>query len=377
MNTENTKLILRNLDPKNFESKRALYRHLAQAGVGSVNQLRSRYHRNAYGFRDVVDEFFNKADIEEMREELESVVYYSGLNNQEYDLQYRIDEYERTRRAHEYETQKYIFNTEQDWSVIMNMSDLHLDDEGTNVKLIFDTVDFFNSPNTVFASLGDIGNFWIHNWSAKLGLKSKLGPNDAIKLANLLAEKMGKRHRLAQVGNHDEWVIDSVGFDPFETMYKLHNPDILYKRFPSVVKFTNNTTESEWIKYNHYYKGGASMWNPHQSNVKHLLTKESNSVNFAITGHYHWPVASFAQFPFENRIVKSLLLGSPKSFDEYALSLGLKGNENLNPFGFIFLYNGITEVVTDLNVAKYKFTQLKNKKYNEELNLEEFYERNN
>lgn len=351
--TLDLKTILDKLNPEDFNTNNDLYRYLEQYNFGVFNTLRGWYQKNSE-FKQLIDEWRNSTDI----------VFEEYIPDDNVDLEKLIESrdalYQKESKKHSIETQRAMFKVDTDFSVSVIVSDPHFDDAGSNIKLFFDTIKYFNQfDETMFISLGDWANFWIQNWSSKMAVTSNLTPANGIELTIEALKLMGNKHKISCLGNHDEWAINAIGYDIFEQFCKQYSPNILYSKHSVIAKFFNNTTQSEWIKFNHYFKGGKSMWNPHQSNIRHLMLNESTDVNFAVSGHYHWPQASYGEFPFENRIIKSLLLGSIKDFDEYAKSLGMSANAVTNPFGFIFLYDGHQEVITNIEIAKMRFKQLK------------------
>lgn len=343
--SEKSKLmsVLADLD-LNSMSNAELFRYLESCGFGDAEGLKSRYRRNSFEFRTVIENIRNgNSDVE-----------ITELINREPDYTYILSDRERAyakkEEEYKYETKRYHFNVPHDWAMFMFGSDYHLDDEGANVLLLVRTIEMFAQfAQTRFISLGDWANFWVDNWSSKLALTSKYTPSDAIDVTKLVAQKMGNKHILSQVGNHDKW-ITKIGFDGLKLVLEQYSSNLLYKQFPTVFKLSCNSYMTDWIKTAHYYKAGSSMWNPHQSNIKHLLSHEVD-VNFTITGHYHWPKTAYGEFPFDNRVIRSLLLGSIKSFDDYALELGLKSKENSAPFAFLFLYDGRERIITDIDEA--------------------------
>lgn len=353
--TEKSKLVavLADLD-LNDMSNAELFRYLETCGFGDYEALKSRYKRNSYNFRSIIE------DVRNGNSEVEITDLINREPNYTFILNDRERAYNKKQEEYKYETKRYHFNVPHNWAMFMVGSDYHLDDEGANVLLLIRTIEMFAQfEQTRFISLGDWGNFWVDNWSSKLALTSRYNPSDVIDLTKLVADKMGNKHILAQVGNHDKWIA-KVGFDGLQLVLEQYSDNLLYKQFPTVFKLSCNSYMTGWIKTAHYYKAGSSMWNPHQSNIKHLLTHEVD-VDFTITGHFHWPLTAYGEFPFDNRVIRSLLLGSIKSYDDYALELGLKSKENNAPFAFIFLYEGGERIITDIDEA-YDFCRFLNYK---------------
>lgn len=333
--------------PTAFPTNIALFNELEASGYGAAEMWKSRYKRDTNGFKVEVSQW--RKDNGKKQDIIVNTYVEPTIDEV---LDARKQDYKNKKNKFLFENRRRIFKLDYDWTCVFNMSDLHLDDDFTNVPYLFETVNKFRKfPQTIFANLTDINNWWQDAWAQSMAITSHYTPEDGYNIHLELLKTMGEQLKVYIHGNHENFALKGNGYDFIKRDVLGYSPDVAFNKFSQTVRFENNTTSSDWIKFAHQHLGGKSMYNPHQQNIRHLQTKESDDVNFTVTGHYHYPHAAYGEFPFNNRFIKSLLLGSIKNFDDYALKLGYSQEENLNIFGFIFLHDGIQRVITDVDEA--------------------------
>jgi UDP-2,3-diacylglucosamine pyrophosphatase LpxH len=343
---------LRNLSPATLPTNADLYRKLQSLELGTFEGLKSRYKRDTDGFRDIINEW---------REGYESNV--SQYTEYTPPVEQTVDEYVKDREAmfaetqRQYidETQRHLIRVGKTWGIAMLFADTHAEASSSDIGLLVNTIKFFDQFPTVHIFNGDLGDFftsagpWGNAIAVDTAYHNQLRINNAITAMDKLLPLLNLKAFIE--GNHDAFLNNAAKLDITKMKVHQYHPDCLYRRISATIKFITDDNESDWIKFQHQVPGRSSI-NLHGGPNKHVLSMMPHDVSWLVTGHYHWPVASMSQSPFPNKTVRSILLGSIKSFDDYSMSLGHESNRNESPFAFVFVYDGVWEVITDLDVAK-------------------------
>ena len=353
MNTIQQELQELDIETTNAE----LYRLLEGLGLGDREMFKSRYKRNTDGFRDLLSEW-RQDETESYGDNVESSDWSDTVDDQEW---YEVDRFTQSdiKPINDITTEQYLrqqaklfkahmdshsqgrqqvkFKVAGQWTALMTFADVHMEDHGANTELLFNTIEKFNAFGPMrYADLGDLGNFFgIQDWSTRIVAQQKYTNADTYDSAKRLFKLMGQRKLVSVVGNHDEWITKTLGFDPIKELANNFAPNSLYRPFEAIIQLGSESGWTEKILLSHSFKGRA-MWNPHHATIKSLTFNYPIDVNFAISGHFHFNRTSLATFPFETRFIKSGLLGTIKSGDDYSQSLGYASNQNTEPFIFIF-----------------------------------------
>lgn len=324
-------------NPLDFPTNAALYARLERSGYGTAVMFESRYKRDTEGFRTAVLDWRNTT-----KTSLEDVVQYTpskSLSDVDY-RKYRAEVYERQRTKYMEETARYGVKIGDEWGCQVFISDTHLEDEASNLELLLSMIEYFGQYRNVgFADLGDVGN-WFNSagdWGARINKNAELNIDDTVKSLHMYLAAIPVLN-VFTVGNHEEFLINSAGYDFVKPIVLHYHPNCIYRRYNAVVKFTTDNTQSEWIKLTHK-TSGRSKNNNHHGPINNLKEQELD-VNTIVTGHYHYDTTTVASFNTSRRKLTSIALGSIKSWDSFAMHLGYPAGECKSPFAFMFLDQG-------------------------------------
>ncbi len=196
---------------------------------------------------------------------------------------------------------------------IMHMGDPHIDDDGTDVRLLKRHVDVVNATEGMFAgNVGDASNNWVGRL-ARLYAQQSTSAAEAWVLVEWLVHATKWIYLVG--GNHDVWSGDG---DPIKWMAKMAR--IQYEHHGARLGLTFPNKRVIRVNARHDWKGH-SMWHTTHGPVKaatmgwrdHVLT----------CGHLHISGYEPVRDPSSGLISHALRVGSYKTYDRFAKQLGL------------------------------------------------------
>jgi UDP-2,3-diacylglucosamine pyrophosphatase LpxH len=194
--------------------------------------------------------------------------------------------------------------------------DLHVDDDGTDIKLAFEHADLFDGRQEALfaANVGDLWNNWIGSLKRLWENQSTSGAE-----AKLLLE-----HWLAKIawlmfikGNHDEW---SGTNDPLDYILKGKSIVTRGTRCQVNLHFPNGRVFKIYIA--HDFKG-KSMYTSSFGPAK--KAQFHRQADLYICGHLHDSAYQHGFHP-DGRMWHAMRLGSYKKIDDYAEKIDVEPN---------------------------------------------------
>ena len=197
---------------------------------------------------------------------------------------------------------------------IVHFGDPHVDDDGTDLKLLKDHVEIVNSTEGLFgANLGDLSNNWVGRL-ARLWADQSTNAQQAWMLTEWLVKSCDWLYLIG--GNHDLW---SGAGDPIKWMAR-HISGIHESWGVRIaLQFPNN--KQVRINARHDFSG-SSMWNPAHGPMKAIQGGWRDHV--LTCGHRH---ISFSAGPLKDPATGllswAIRCAGYKTLDGYAKQLGL------------------------------------------------------
>lgn len=351
---------------RDFESKRQAYIYLAEMldnttdtwrryeGIVRRNpKLNKKLNRLIDGVLedssmfDFVDDYDNIEIEESLTDPFETT------EEEQAYLDYRRVLYEaKIKKNNELITPK-LFRVDHPWFMLMHVSDMHLDDEGSDIWLIIDTLNKLNGFPFRIVNGGDNTNNFFKAWAKHIQQESRLTPNDGVKALSIVSKKMQDNLIAGILGNHDRWIDDEIGINPYTMIIENYCKNVVLQPEYLIYDVYSSVSNAKYglTLLTHGNVGGRSSKNPHHANTNVWLDMEY-SFDRVISGHFHWPTAAVAQIPLKSGTFESHLLGSLKGGDQYARGLHLRNRPNINPFTFTFcLPDGLRFSVADKELA--------------------------
>ncbi len=196
---------------------------------------------------------------------------------------------------------------------IAHMGDPHVDDDGTDIRLLREHVDIINRTEGLFAgNVGDFSNNWVGRLARLYGEQS-LSAAEAWVLVEWLIRSVRWLYLVS--GNHDCWA--GAG-DPIKWMAK--SARLQYEAHGMRMGLTFPNGRVIRVNARHDFSG-RSQWNTAHGPSKaaqmgwrdHVLT----------CGHTHVSGYQIVRDPSSGLISHALRVGSYKTFDRYAEEKGL------------------------------------------------------
>ncbi len=228
------------------------------------------------------------------------------------------------RRIEEY-GRRLAQDTAQKWHTIRLRSnapiglgfigDLHLDDDGTDIKLAFQHAELFNgSVDGLYAGfLGDIWNNWVGRLQ-RLWADQSINAKEAQAIVELYFERIA--HVLFFIlGNHDLW---NGKEDILQYMLQART-DVMSKHAQRIRLVFPNGREVR-IMARHTF-AGRSQWTANFGALK--AAQLDGSCDIYAAGHIHTSGYSHGWHEGSERMWHALQVASYKALDDYPVELGL------------------------------------------------------
>ena len=198
---------------------------------------------------------------------------------------------------------------------LMMMGDPHLDDEGTDLRLVTEHVDIIKrTPGCYAVCVGDLSNNWpMGGRLAKKHADQSVTREQEKKLVRWFLDTLRDRWAGLVIGNHDLWNNDKAWLS------SVLNPDVYPVGNDELRVRLNFPRGTYGIHIRHDFKGG-SMYSTTHAPFKAALMGRDN-FDLYVCGHRHvWGLRSE---PLKNReAALAMRLGAYKLHDEYAVTLG-------------------------------------------------------
>lgn len=228
------------------------------------------------------------------------------------------------RRIKEFERKREIYNREKLIQVRVKLDgpigigfqgDVHLDDDGTDLKKVFDDLDLFDGRHEgLFAAgLGDIVNNWMgklaHLWS-----QQSTSHAEAIALAEAYLQRVDWLFFI--LGNHDAW---SGRNDLYREMIKNNTRIVKDGKVRVALRLPNGRNVKIYAVHGF---SGKSMWTPVYGALK-AAQLDGMHHDIYVGGHTHVAAYSHGMRPSSEQIWHALQVASYKTLDRYAEELNL------------------------------------------------------
>lgn len=196
---------------------------------------------------------------------------------------------------------------------IAHFGDPHIDDDGTDIELLYKHADIINETEGLFAgNVGDMHNNWIGRLGRLYGQQST-SANDAWRLVEHFIGKVNWLYLVG--GNHDAWT--GAG-DPLDWMVSYGGGVFANWGVRMNLKFPNG--KEVRINSRHDFKGH-SQWNTAHGLSKAIQMGWRDHILTA--GHTHVSGYQVLKDPSTGLISHALRVGSYKTHDRYAIEKGL------------------------------------------------------
>lgn len=191
--------------------------------------------------------------------------------------------------------------------------DLHIDDPGTNFRLIEDHTQLvMKTPGMFACAVGDLQNAWIGRL-ARLYAMQSTSAREAWALVEWWIGEIGPKLLFINNGNHDIWTHNVNNLDPLEWIKGQHT---IVGRRGVRVELRLPGGKSVTINCRHDFRG-RSEWNPAFGVAK--STRLSGHVDdLALAGHIHTAGYAPLKNPLTKKVCHSLRVASYKEIDDFA-----------------------------------------------------------
>ncbi len=235
------------------------------------------------------------------------------------------------RRVKQFEQKKARFEQEKLIPVKMNidgpigigfMGDPHVDDDGTDLKQLYEHADLFDGRNKgLFATnLGDVSN----NWSGKLARLWAEQSTSANESKAIVTDFLGRVNWLFYIhGNHDKW---SNGTDLLNEILRENTLIAKDDKIRTEIKLPNG--KSFRIYAVHGF-AGKSMWSEVYGAAK-KAQMDGEHHDIYVAGHIHTSGYTHGMRPSTDQMWHALQVASYKKIDRYAEELNLDSKDLYN-----------------------------------------------
>lgn len=201
---------------------------------------------------------------------------------------------------------------------IAHFGDPHVDDDGTNLRQLYDHVKLVNDTDGLFgANIGDNTNNWVGRLQRLYGSQST-SSKEAWQICEHFIKSVDWLYLIG--GNHDAW---SGSGDPLKWICG----DSLYTKHGQRMKLIFPNGKEVFINARHQWRGN-SMWNTAHSISKSAQMGMDDHV--LVGGHTHVSGYQVVKNPNSGRISHCVQVASYKHFDKYAEEKGFEDKDIFN-----------------------------------------------
>lgn len=209
---------------------------------------------------------------------------------------------------------------------ILHFGDPHVDDDGTDWRLLLRHIGIVRSSPAIFAAnVGDTRNNWVGRLARLFGQQGTSAREARILADHFLRELEGKWAYIIG-GNHDAWSGDD---DPLE--FISGQIKALYE--PSEARLALRQPDGRTaavVNARHDFKGN-SQWNPAHAVAKAAQLGVRDDI--LICGHKHQSGYNVLKDPETGKVMHAIQVASYKIYDRYAKEQGFK-DQTISPCVF-------------------------------------------
>ena len=193
---------------------------------------------------------------------------------------------------------------------IAHFGDPHVDDDGTNLKMLFDHVRIVKETDGLFGgNIGDVTNNWVGRLARLYGEQST-SSQEAWQLCEYFIKQIDWLYLIG--GNHDAW---SGSGDPLDWICG----DSLYTKHGARLRLNFPNGKKVLVQPRHQWRGN-SMWN-----TTHAISRSAqmgSDDHILVGGHTHVSGYQVVKNPKSGIISHCVQVASYKVYDRYAEEKG-------------------------------------------------------
>lgn len=205
---------------------------------------------------------------------------------------------------------------------IANIPDQHMDNPGSNLKLVFEHAELIAKTDGLYAAeVGDcIDNFIIGKLEAARR-EHTITVRESWSLAEHYHEIISLKLLAALSGNHTEWTKRLGGVDYLESIIRKAGVNCLYDADELYFSVQADNGRSWKYAMRHFFQGN-SMWNAAHSVARYAMSHAYKGEDVVVAGHKH--IAGYQLIETKGKTVHCVQTGSYKDrdFDDYCRTKG-------------------------------------------------------
>jgi hypothetical protein len=201
--------------------------------------------------------------------------------------------------------------------VLAFVGDPHLDDDGCNMPLLLEHVEFLKRPNVFAVNIGDTTNNWTGRLM-RLYAKQETSLKTARRYADWFLNDAGINWLVWLIGNHDEWEQGA------EILARMNSDKITMENWEARfrVVFKNNFEVPVWASHDF---AGNSQWNKLHGPMKAAMMRGGAGVYAC--GHKHTWGMHAEEIADTGTVFHVLRARGYKFMDDYAKTGGFPENQ--------------------------------------------------